>query len=304
MSVIAWDGTTLAADKRSCFGTLCTTVTKIFRINGKTLAGYTGDAAFGEQILAWYRAGAEPGDFPASQRDKDDWARLIVIKSGEGIFEYERTPCPLRNEAVRWAWGSGRDFALAAMHLGKSAREAVEVACLFDSGSGNGVDVLQPAPIVRVACQIRTPAGHELIASSNTYLGDDPIHIAAREAVECLERAIDPNDAKINGPKAATFEVFGLDGHLTERKYSEFSVRENVCHTFINESSQTILAAHFMSLANELVSDIRHARVTGKADAIVWRLRPQISLIDKTVLVMRCRLGFIAHGERLKWPFV
>ena len=42
------------------------------------------------------------------------------------------------------AWGSGRDFALTAMHLGKSAREAVEIACLFENGCGNGVDVLTP----------------------------------------------------------------------------------------------------------------------------------------------------------------
>lgn len=37
------------------------------------------------------------------------------------------------------AIGSGRDFALAAMHCGKSALEAVEVARHFDTGTGGAV---------------------------------------------------------------------------------------------------------------------------------------------------------------------
>lgn len=39
--------------------------------------------------------------------------------------------------------GSGRDFAIAAMHCGKTAREAVEIASLYENGCGNGVDVLE-----------------------------------------------------------------------------------------------------------------------------------------------------------------
>ncbi len=142
MSVIAWDGNTLAADKRASSGTLIGTTTKIFRIDQATLCGYTGDAAFGEQMVAWYKAGAHPEAFPASQRDKDDWARLIVVKQGFSPFEYERTPHPIRNEDTLRAWGSGRDFALAALHLGKTAKEAVELACRLDSACGNGVDTL------------------------------------------------------------------------------------------------------------------------------------------------------------------
>ena len=178
MSVIAWDGNTLAADKRASSGTLIGTTTKIFRIDQATLCGYTGDAAFGEQMVAWYKAGAHPEAFPPSQRDKDDWARLIVVRCCTHIaseperphaslsldplpvvstlryktskvmqdryevLEYERTPHPIRNEDTLRAWGAGRDFALAALHLGKTAKEAVELACRLDSTCGNGVDTL------------------------------------------------------------------------------------------------------------------------------------------------------------------
>ena len=142
MTVIAWDGKTLAADKRATFGTLIRTTTKIFRV-GDALAGYCGDAAFGEEMIAWLKRGAEPADFPASNRDKDDWAPMLVIRKGAPVARYERSPYPVLFEDETFAIGCGRDFAIAAMHLGKNAREAVEVAIALDSGCGNGIDTLE-----------------------------------------------------------------------------------------------------------------------------------------------------------------
>jgi ATP-dependent protease HslVU (ClpYQ) peptidase subunit len=46
------------------------------------------------------------------------------------------------------AWGAGRDYALAAMHLGKNSREAVEVACALDNTCGMGIDILE------LSCQL------------------------------------------------------------------------------------------------------------------------------------------------------
>ena len=95
-------------------------------------------------MLAWYRNGAVPADFPAAQRT-EEWAGLLVIRKGE-ILKYERGPYPVRFEDKFFAVGCGRDFALAAMYLGHSARRAVEVAIALDSGCGNGVDVLELLP--------------------------------------------------------------------------------------------------------------------------------------------------------------
>ena len=140
MSVIAWDGRTMAADKRSCIGTLIRTTTKIFRV-GDALCAYAGDAAGGEEMLAWFKAGAKPADFPPGQRT-DEWSGLLVVRRGE-ILKYERNPYPVRFEDKCFAIGCGRDFALAAMHLGHDARTAVEVAIAFDSGCGNGIDTME-----------------------------------------------------------------------------------------------------------------------------------------------------------------
>lgn len=142
MSVIVWDGKYLAADKRAVLsGTLIRTTTKIFDL-GEVLAAYAGDACEGEEMLAWFKGGADPAGFPASQRDKDTWGGLLTVRPDGSIWKYERTPYAVKFPPQQFAIGSGRDFALAAMYCGRSAVEAVEVACVFDCGCGNGVDVL------------------------------------------------------------------------------------------------------------------------------------------------------------------
>ncbi len=91
------------------------------------------------ELVDWYNNGADPAKYPNRQRDKDDWGSFIVIKP-DGIYSYEQSPTPVKLEDKNVACGSGRDFAITAMHLGKTAIEAVEIACLFDTGCGNGID--------------------------------------------------------------------------------------------------------------------------------------------------------------------
>lgn len=141
MTVIAWDGKVLAADKRAVNNGVAFTVTKLFRVGDDAVA-YTGDAAMGAQILAWFIDGADPAKFPESQRSGDNWA-IMVCAGPDGLRAYERTPFPIYIEDDFWAAGSGRDAALATLHLGGTAEEAVRVASLIDTGCGNGVDSLE-----------------------------------------------------------------------------------------------------------------------------------------------------------------
>ena len=140
MTCIAWDGVTLAADKRGTFAGLARTVTKIFRV-GERLVAVAGNCAEGMDMLDWIRGGRVAADFPPAQRDEKTWATVVLI-SHDGVELYERTPSPIKIEDRYFATGAGRDYALAAMHLGKSAREGVEVACHFDVSCGNGIDTL------------------------------------------------------------------------------------------------------------------------------------------------------------------
>lgn len=139
--MICWDGRTLAADKRCCVGGLVRTVTKIHRVGG-LLVGGSGELSFILAVVEWVRGGRLAEKFPADQRNKDDYQPVLVIEADGTPSIYERTPHPIRYEDKCCAMGSGRDFAMAAMHLGKTAREAVEVACALDAGCGNGIDCI------------------------------------------------------------------------------------------------------------------------------------------------------------------
>jgi hypothetical protein len=140
MTVIAWDGTTLAADKRAVSGGgISRTCTKIWPYKDMLL-GISGDWDIGAEVREWFKAGAEPEKFPKIALE--DKATFIVI-GADGIRHYCRGPYPMWIEARCCAWGAGRDFAEAAMYLGRDAYKAIEVACHFQSDCGNGIDTLQ-----------------------------------------------------------------------------------------------------------------------------------------------------------------
>lgn len=141
MTVIAWDGKTLAADKRAVNSGLVRTVTKIRRI-GNLLCGFDGVYWAGQEMFAWIERGRNSEDFPKCQLDKDDWSGVLVIDNGK-ILKYERSAIPVVYENDIMAIGSGRDFAIAAMYCGKTAEEAVGITCLFECYCGNGVDVIE-----------------------------------------------------------------------------------------------------------------------------------------------------------------
>lgn len=143
MSVIAWDGKMLAADRMAVSFDLAVPVCKIERLGNEVLA-WTGTQEHGLLLLVWYRNGAKPAEWPAFQRT-DDWTRL-VIASANGVRFYEREPIPQTVSSKRAAWGSGRDFALGAMEMGATAYQAIITASSFSINCGCGVDAYEFCP--------------------------------------------------------------------------------------------------------------------------------------------------------------
>lgn len=137
MSVIAFDGKMVAADRRAVCQGVSTTSTKLFREPDGTILGFVGSLDEGLLKVEWYRDGAKVDEFPEPLED-DDFAYLFVVTGGR-FFRYERVPVPIENEDDFCAFGSGGPVAMGAMASSASALEAVEAACRLVPGCGNGV---------------------------------------------------------------------------------------------------------------------------------------------------------------------
>lgn len=136
MTVIAFDGKILAADRQATLGDRRVTVSKIFKIR-KAIVACSGALPYCLSLVDWYRGGADQKEFP-EYKGEDEWGCLVVYD--KGIKYYESRPFPIILQDPFAAWGSGGSYAMGAMAMGADARRAVEVAIRFDTGCGNGVE--------------------------------------------------------------------------------------------------------------------------------------------------------------------
>lgn len=142
MTVIAWDGRTLAADKQATSNGMARTTTKIHRVSDGLLA-LTGGGGHGFALLNWFKGERDLATWPRVQNPDDEGS--VIHFTAQGVFVYCGNGAG-HGELVEdkfIAFGCGRDYAMAAMHLGCDARKAVEVASIFDTGCGMGIDTLE-----------------------------------------------------------------------------------------------------------------------------------------------------------------
>jgi ATP-dependent protease HslVU (ClpYQ) peptidase subunit len=139
MTVVAWDGNILAADRQCTTGDSISTTCKIYRLDSGKVIALLGREDSARSMKRWYENGMNPEDWPEYQKTDDCWGE-IVVASDEGCVYYARTPDPLPVLDSFAAWGSGREAALGAMEMGADAVKAVEVASKWIEGCGRGVD--------------------------------------------------------------------------------------------------------------------------------------------------------------------
>lgn len=140
MTTIASDGRTVAADglrvvgqepvERSC--------QKLKIIDG-TIYGITGTYAYFEPFIAWHREG---GDVEKAPKVRGDNPGSLLVFGADSITAYafdapypETFPYPA-------AFGSGADFASAALALGHTPEEAVAVAIEKNIYTGGAISVI------------------------------------------------------------------------------------------------------------------------------------------------------------------
>lgn len=115
-----------------------TLASKIWKLETGEIVACTGRLDTGLAMMRWYEAGASHDKWPTWQ-NTDHWSRLIVAcRKGVKFYEHTSYPIPVLDPFM--AWGSGQDFAMGAMAMGATAKEAVEIACRFSVNCGYGVE--------------------------------------------------------------------------------------------------------------------------------------------------------------------
>lgn len=147
MTCVAWDGKTLAADRRiTSNGAVNTEMTKVHRREDGALIGMAGEMCTSSEFIRWFMANDSEVPMPelkAKVSPEECSAAIIVDPDGE-VRAYDRDGWHVV-ESKHYAIGSGGLLARMAMRCGKSAARAVELASEFDIYSGGGVDVVHAA---------------------------------------------------------------------------------------------------------------------------------------------------------------
>jgi ATP-dependent protease HslVU (ClpYQ) peptidase subunit len=99
------------------------------------VASIYGGAGDWDKLLAAFQA-LESGK---TELEDDCDVELIELRH-DGIWVYEGTLIPAKIKNDHYAIGTGAGYAIAAMHLGKSPKEAVEIAAIYDPGTGGPID--------------------------------------------------------------------------------------------------------------------------------------------------------------------
>lgn len=172
MTVIVWDGKTLAADRQTHYSGINTEVTKIdylavsAKAKKKYLIGYTGGLAtallmkkaLNELLISQsitclknYDIADFVLEMPTLSRTEDNEAQILLIEKtfhNTGNSSIELFICnssvaifvPYEKEKI--AIGSGAEMAFGALAMDATAEQAVAIACKYSNGCGLGIDTL------------------------------------------------------------------------------------------------------------------------------------------------------------------
>lgn len=137
MSVVVWDGRSLALDRGGTDGATLFELDKYWEVGGEVITG-VGDYGSITALRDWYTLHVGGRGFPSLLHP----AELIVVQRDVGLRRYEHiSASPIAHGFNKCAFGSGRDFAYGALAMGATAEQAAEVACRYSISCGHGVKV-------------------------------------------------------------------------------------------------------------------------------------------------------------------
>ena len=146
MTVVVWDGSTLATDKAASDGAAHWHTDKAWyhvAEEGKVVLSGTGPLHSILSMKEWFIQGADRDTFPTLQTTHP--CHFVVVNYA-GLYRYEAHPLPISHGRRQCAFGEGKDFAYGALAMGATAAQAVEIANQFSAHCGLGVDVFALTP--------------------------------------------------------------------------------------------------------------------------------------------------------------
>ena len=146
MSVVAYKDGVMASDSRGWAGRFKASPgrkRKLHRLRDGSLLGVSsGQVGMADRFAAWMKRGGRLDDWHG--RAPDNLSAMRVMPNGD-LYVIEDSldwTGPMTGTRM-YAIGSGGDFAIGAMMAGKSAVEAVRIACQLDAYSATPVFVLK-----------------------------------------------------------------------------------------------------------------------------------------------------------------
>jgi hypothetical protein len=139
MTTIAWDGTTLAADRCSWSSDVRRAVKKLHRFDDGIFAG-CGSGELVEAYVA-YRLGKRDTMPDWKEFDTEKGCSVgVFISNDRRVFCVTNQGDLLPFEETKFAFGAGQAFAWGALEAGATAREAIEITARRSDMAALGVD--------------------------------------------------------------------------------------------------------------------------------------------------------------------
>lgn len=140
MTTIAYTNGWISADSCCTIGNYTSNSKKLYIIPDVGVVGFAGAGNAMFKIADWWLSGCE-GEAPLPDTSRDESCVGLLV-TRKGVFVLFDGIHPMSIDDPWFAIGSGSDFAISAMSLGKTSKEAVEHAMQFDAGTGGRIDSL------------------------------------------------------------------------------------------------------------------------------------------------------------------
>ena len=116
MTVIVWDGKTLAADKMACYNDMQFTVDKLhvrWKQGEEIALAVSGTLNEGMAMIAWFLRDGSVDEFPKVK--EENFTRLIVAQKSKSLLIFENHGEPIIYKDKYCAFGSGSELAMGAL---------------------------------------------------------------------------------------------------------------------------------------------------------------------------------------------